>query len=221
MTGGRCHGPDCTQPAVVEFWCSEACKLTWDRQAAGLPAPAPVTPLTVDGVARPMRLAEVSIVEPRRGTGWVAAAVEEARPEVERAFNEAIDQALADIRTEPAPQLVHGPPGSLVEDIYRAYEMVRDVPTPEPVKLTRAQIDALRREQTPSRPWGALEPLVGVPIELVDSVEESTPYLHELAAFAHASHENRLIAESAQVALPNPQVGFLGRAFHWLFGRTS
>lgn len=40
---GRCHGPGCTQTAVVEFWCGERCQFNWDqlyavpRETAGLP----------------------------------------------------------------------------------------------------------------------------------------------------------------------------------------
>lgn len=28
-SSGRCHGPGCTQTAVVEFWCSERCQARW------------------------------------------------------------------------------------------------------------------------------------------------------------------------------------------------
>lgn len=29
---GRCHGPGCTQPATVEFWCGERCQEVWSAQ---------------------------------------------------------------------------------------------------------------------------------------------------------------------------------------------
>lgn len=29
---GRCHGPGCIQPAVVEFWCGERCQQVWAAQ---------------------------------------------------------------------------------------------------------------------------------------------------------------------------------------------
>jgi hypothetical protein len=33
ITGsGRCHGPGCTQTAVVEYWCGERCQQVWAAQ---------------------------------------------------------------------------------------------------------------------------------------------------------------------------------------------
>lgn len=96
----------------------------------------------------------------------------------------ALDQAVADTLTQVSQQqVVHTAPGSMVEDIRRACELVGDVQPPEPVKLTREQRDTLRAASYPTPNaigyWqdGALGELTGVPIELVDTVEESTPYL--------------------------------------------
>lgn len=49
---------------------------------------------------------------------------------------------------------------------------------PEPIKLTRAQIDAILKA-TPARPGEPNMALLGIPIIEVETVEESTP--HQLA----------------------------------------
>lgn len=96
-------------------------------------------------------------------------------------FEAAIEETLAGIVTDTRPQIAHTAPGSMVDDIQRVYELVRDVEPPEPVKLTRAQFDALQAANPPLGGGypvdGALCGLLGVPVELVDTAEESTPYL--------------------------------------------
>lgn len=109
---------------------------------------------------------------------FLTPAIEEHMPEVLAA----LDQAVADTLTQVSQQqIVHTEPGSMVEDIQRAYELVRDVQPPEPVKLTRSQFDALQAANPPLGGGypvdGALCGLLGAPVELVDTVEESTPYL--------------------------------------------
>lgn len=61
------------------------------------------------------------------------------------------------------------------------YDLVKDVQPVEPVHLTRVQLDWLK-ERLPERPkqrYGMPDPspLLGAPIHLVETVEESTPYV--------------------------------------------
>lgn len=129
MTGGRCHGPDCTQPALVEFFCGPGCQEAWERQAAGLP---------------PVRWV-IGRTSCMCGGSWAWSKVRESG----------------------------------------AYEMVGCVC------------------HNPPPPESAY---VGKP--------------EDLAAWK-ASQSPLSSAANQQVASKDPQVGFLGRAFHWLFGRTS
>lgn len=79
-----------------------------------------------------------------------------------------------------APPISAPEASSVMEDILRAYDLVRDVQPPGPVKLTREQWHSLRSSQPARTEWelGAIGGLLsGVPVELVATVEESTPYL--------------------------------------------
>jgi hypothetical protein len=123
-------------------------------------------------------------------SGWLTAAVEEARPEVEAAFAEAVEQTAVTI---PAPST------DPMEDILRAYEHIEQVAPPEPVKVTREQWAALRA-QSPTYPEYARPNLLsGVPVVLVDDPADAT--------FPPDG------AEFPQVAPKDPQVGFVRR---WL-----
>lgn len=153
ITSGRCHGPGCTNPAVVEFFCCEAHQAAWAKQFVVVP-PSP----------------------------FLLGAIAERMPVVREAVQAEMDRVVADIHTQVSQQqIVHTAPGSMVEDIQRAYELVRDVEPPEPVQLTRSQFDALQAANPPLGGGypvdGALCGLLGVPVELVDTVEESTPHL--------------------------------------------
>lgn len=88
-------------------------------------------------------------------------------------------------------------------------------PAPEPVKLTRSQIDALPKaaEQEPGRPSAAL---LGVPVIEVATVEESTPY--ELARVKEIGTAvlNEVCAASFTPDPPSRR-GWLDRAIHRIF----
>lgn len=168
----------------------------------------------------------------------------------------------------------HGPnctqPDCTACKVYAWMESLPPAPSCEPFKLTREQRDLLRVMYPDRRPdflrGGVLGDLMGVPIELVDSVEESdwpgpdmrqsgvsTPGCdcgHEgMAASWHLDTCRWVLLRISgpqgvpSAAFPqvapgepldaNPQVadnnrrsevgepGWLGRAFHWLFGRTT
>lgn len=139
------------------------------------------------------------------------------------------------------PGLVeHSPPtiGAMIDLL----DSLPDHGRPESVKLTRQQFDALRRDQ-PERtePWQSPSPashLMGIPIELVDTVEESTPYLEQRKRFQRSLRDladlgvgHRFVmgafagAAFSQVASEEPQVahsgerGWLARLLDRLFGR--
>ncbi len=171
ISSGRCHGPGCTQTARTEFFCSEVCQLNWDRQAAGL---APVKPWPPSGYVSPVT----------RAGGFLIPAVERAAPEIQRGIERLLVDALNvdHIQTPlpPRPEATYsGTASSVMEDILRAYDLIEAMPAPEPVRLTRSQLDQLREHCPPPRepvPSGAIETLIGHRIELVELEEDSTPY---------------------------------------------
>lgn len=226
---GRCHGPGCTQAVKVEFWCGETCRVNWDRQALGLSLLPPDT--------------DVAWGSP----GFFTQAVADAMPEVQRRIATAMDQTLADVRQT---RIVHEPPGSLYEDIVRLYERMTDAPPVEPVKLTAQQLATLREHTAEPSRWQvgpSLGPLGGVPIEIVETEEESTPYLERRKRFQRATREAGRhmpwLPAGMSLAFPqvepgeplpaNPQVGdnnrrsevgergWLADLLHRLFGRSS
>lgn len=80
---------------------------------------------------------------------------------------------------EPRARVLPG--DDVLGRIRDAYKLINSAPPRrnEPIKLTQQQIDTIRAQQ-PERPvWesGVVADLLGVPIEKVDTVEESTPYL--------------------------------------------
>jgi hypothetical protein len=122
--------------------------------------------------------------------------------------------------TVPAPR-----PVFTMDELAHYYRLLEPPEPPESVKLTREQFEELRAA-SPTYPDYAQRSTFGdVPVVLVDSLEDSTPYLHELARFSRAVEANRLLvstgAEFPQVAPENPQVarGWLGRWLGRMFGK--
>lgn len=161
MTGsGRCHGPNCREKAsATEFFCSEAHARAWDREfhvEHGGTGPMDVPP-------RP------GTVEPHPTQADLDAALRAVQPHLE-AHLAAVIQAA-----DPPPP---APTFTVAEVARIASSLPRT--TPEPAKLTREQFDALT-DAFPNRPgWspnGELGRWDGVPVEFVETVEESTPYL--------------------------------------------
>ena len=65
-------------------------------------------------------------------------------------------------------------------DVQAMYALVADVTPVEPIKLTRRQLEWLKRrvDVVAAKPWpDGLSPLSGAPIHLVDTERESTPYI--------------------------------------------
>lgn len=174
-----------------------------------------------------------------------AAAIAAVQPEIAERF-------AATIRVDsPAAVLAAVEPPAdapTLEDVVQAIGTLPQFEPPEPVKLTPEQFSSIRRATTdPSRQlYGdALgSPLFGVPVELVEREQDSTPYLEQRRRLARAlrAASCRQLTANGDATFPqvapgelldvNPQVadnsrrsepgepGWLGRAFHWLFGRT-
>lgn len=291
ITGGRCHGPNCTRDATDGPWCAPACKTAWHAQFHWLYGDGKVLePVIV------RELVEPDVVH-EDGDRALAAALDAAQPQLE--------QHLAAVIQAADP-----PPASTVT-VAEVARIAASLPrTGETAKLTEEQFWALTHS-FPDRPgWqpngqpGAFD---GVQVEIVETVEESTPYLmaqrpRRLVLNPHVAPEaveelqrrfraglgvqassfvgvgdmavskvveierlnarlrtafperaDEAIAEAwrraycsyatyaqavesmwvdppefassgaayQQVAPKDPQVGFIGRAFHWLFGRTG
>ena len=107
-------------------------------------------------------------------------------PGDDEVFQQASDalqrQVLAGMGIPPA-QEASTPSGenTIWNDILNAYRLIELAPRrrTEPIKLTEQQLEAIRAEQPERQAWesGVVADLFGVPIEKVDTVEESTPYL--------------------------------------------
>lgn len=104
-----------------------------------------------------------------------AAAHDSVRPEIADAIQAATEEHLTGIvTTTPA----RAEPLTLddIMDVYRQFGAMS--PPPEPIRLTREQIDALPLAEPSPLHTGVVGDLFGTPVELVDTVEESTPFQH-------------------------------------------
>lgn len=215
---GRCHGPGCQEAAKFDSCSSTDCQTRWHAQFHWLygdgKAPEPVMVRLIeedDGAA------EEDL------TAALRASVEVVQQDLEHRFVEAMNQ-------QPAPPpLLTRPASSMVEEIQAAYAMFQDLPRLEsPFKLTREQRDALLTD-TPSgrvawRADGSVLDLMGVPIELVERVEDSTPYrLRCERRFGPASEQSSAAVgpTNQQVASTDPQVAQSGRRAWFRMRRTS
>lgn len=232
---GRCHGPNCREKAsATEFFCSEAHARAWDREfhvEHGGTGPMDVPPRTGTVEPHPTQADLDAALA-------LDAALQAAQPELERHLAAVIQAA------DPPPSV----PTFTVAEVAR---IAASLPLPpEPVKLTRAQMDRLieaRVRGTPP-PHDLIPGTVGdpsaVPIELVETVEESTPYqmaqvpsrviVHRCGSPESVEELQRQLQESAlnvgsrwlvptsastefkQVAPVDPQVGVVRRAFRRL-----
>ncbi|MFC0438777.1 hypothetical protein [Kutzneria buriramensis] len=86
------------------------------------------------------------------------------------------------VRADPEPLLpTPAAAGDLYEQLVHLAEILHvfDAPYFDQIKLTQQQLDAVRARFPPESPNPELNPaawLTGIPIVLVDTVEESTPY---------------------------------------------
>ena len=208
ISSGRCHGPGCQQDARAGDWCGEVCNCR--------------SCLTARNPGAEFVVSTIGEILPAPPADALTAAVEAAQPEVERRFAELIDQATTQLSPQTATIRTAGA-ADPIADILAAMELVRATLPVEPVKLTRDQLDSIRRHQVQEpahwQPGGPLGPPFGVPFELVDTEEESTPYLEQWKrlqrAFRDAARQAARLASagSAQVAPEDPQVGWFRR---WL-----
>lgn len=222
IMSGRCHGPGCRNKARVEFFCGEGCQAAWAKHLAGAPASTAETPAWIAASA------------------WTACVTPAARADV----RDSVMQEIRSIELAAAAGTVDA--AEQVPTFTRAASSVMDdiaaLPAPEPIKLTRRQMDTLASTRWPDSPpdasplWGVgmtVADLSAVPIELVDTVEESTPYqmtqrprrlelpqtgfgFHNPASLAGLAaslseladeYPGERRAEFAQVASEEPQVG--------------
>lgn len=242
ITGsGRCHGPGCTQPAVDE-WCSTACEQAWNNQFHWLLGAAPAMPM--GGLLSAVSAAEATANAERNLRAgltlmWVPSPADPDAPTPAE-----MDEGIQIGGVLPPGEQIAATfeaVGDPMEVIRSAYERLGPIPPPpEPVRLTHGQFDALRGN-APSpdgRYWygGPVGDLTGVPIELVDTAEESTLYRlpvdldNSQASFVppeprHPHFARRYLnefvstgergTEFPQVASEEPQVarGWLGRLF--------
>jgi hypothetical protein len=110
------------------------------------------------------------------------------------------------VPVEPRARVIPGD-GDVMARILDAYRLAESAPPmrTEPIKLTEQQLDTIRAQQPERSPLelGVVAPLFGVPIEKVDTVEESTPYLEgpRYATGGPVSAEQRVsfLAEAAHV----------------------
>lgn len=115
-SSGRCHGPGCTQTAVVEFWCGEECQARWHGQ--------------IDSTTtRAVRVADETHV-------WITADLEP--------FQQAMDAAvrrLAEVAQIPADLLA--PDGPTSEDLFRSHQPTRVAWGSPAVPTSRLRLAAL------------------------------------------------------------------------------
>lgn len=205
---GRCHGPGCTHPAVDE-WCSPACEQAWNDQFHWLLGAAPAMP--TGGLLSAVSAAEatVNLEETLPALAATALSVDDIQtPALGTGGSSSSGLTLTWVPSPADPDAptpaemdagiqIGGvvPPGERItatfeadpmEAIRGAYERLGPIPPPpEPVRLTRSQFDALRGDapapDSSYRYGGPIGDLTGVPIELVDTVEESTLYLSAVA----------------------------------------
>jgi hypothetical protein len=209
ITSGRCHGPGCQREASEGAWCSPACREGWHAEFHWLYGDGEVLePVIVREIEEDDEPAPepAQVVVNGDGSAALSAALEAAQPEAERQF-------VAALNTDHlgTPRL----PGSVAYgDIVRLYESLLPTDPPEPVKLTQGQLDVIRQSATPEHPWtrwGALGDLSGVPIELVERVEDSTLYQQ---ARGEGAAKPLVASENPQVAQSDQMRGWLGRWLH-------
>lgn len=97
----------------------------------------------------------------------------EIRPELAAALQAAAKDGLTKIVTTTAPPCT---PALTLDDLVTALQRIETVAPPKPIKLTVEQLAIVRRNAAPRAPWEPDPTIWGVPVEIVDRVEDSTPY---------------------------------------------
>ncbi|MFD5245036.1 hypothetical protein ACFWIW_10855 [Amycolatopsis sp. NPDC058340] len=78
-----------------------------------------------------------------------------------------------DASTAPPPLRA---PEVTLDDLVETLQRIETVAPPNPIKLTVEQLAIVRRNAAPRAPWEPDPTIWGVPVEIVDLVEDSTPY---------------------------------------------
>jgi hypothetical protein len=110
--------------------------------------------------------------------------------------------------TVPAPQS-----SPTLDDLAELARRIPPVEVPTPIKLTHGQLNAVRLASPTYPEYARPSTFAGVPVVLVDTVEESTPY--QQARDRGAAYP--------QVASEDPQVtrGWLSRLLGRMYGRGT
>lgn len=101
------------------------------------------------------------------------AAADSVRPELAAAIKAAAEDGLTEVITTTAPPCT---PALPLDDLVTALQRIETVAPPKPIKLTVEQLAVVRRNVAPRAPWEPDPTIWGVPVEIVDRVEDSTPY---------------------------------------------
>jgi hypothetical protein len=160
---GLCHGPGCRQDAKTGTWCSDTCEDAWHGQWRWLYG---------DSQAEEPVMVLVEEDDEEELTAMLQAAVTVCRPQ--------LHQLAASNSTRAA--------SSIVEEIRAAYIQHLDLPRRGPFKLTRWQRDAaLFCADDGTFRWRTDDTVLDLsvcPVELVATVEGSTPYHLKAARIA-------------------------------------
>lgn len=90
------------------------------------------------------------------------------------------------------------------------YDRLAEFTPPEPIKLTQPQWDWLKTqvETKPAPGWdfgGMVSPLFGVPVHIVATFEDSTPYLEGWPGWRVAGHSDAPVPPSSASVAPQPE----------------
>ncbi|RSN26523.1 hypothetical protein DMC63_01420 [Streptomyces sp. WAC 05977] len=98
---------------------------------------------------------------------------DEVRPELAAALQAAAEDGLTEVVTTTAPPCN---PALTLDDLVTALQRIETIAPPKPIKLTVEQWAVVRRNAAPRAPWEPDPTVWNVPVEIVDRVEDSTPY---------------------------------------------
>lgn len=200
---GRCHGPGCTQTAVVEYWCGERCQHVWAAQF-GDPTPK-MSRVRLDAAVA--RLDAEDAADARAASARVTVRLTSTPVEVIDDPDEAstepsalrllVDNVPPAMLAIGASTLGAGAAIAKAAEVERLNDRLRRA---FPDHADEALAEARRRAHSSFATYA-------------QAVESMWSYPPE---FASANAENQLVASH-----PDPSRGWLSRWFDRLFGRTT